>query len=148
MRDGITHEYCNLLPKFSEEFDSPVLGKLPNGEWLQFTPTINLVNNGPAINDELGPASTLKDGGGQTYVETGEKVKCANVPRSIFNEETCFLSTESTACSASSTVGEVEIPMNASNIKHFYDLSERYIYAIKGLVNEELDQHPCVTETS
>ena len=145
LRDGITHPYCELLPNFSEEYDAPILGRLPTGEWLQFTPTINLENNGPEINDAPGSNKVLQDGGGSTYIQTGEKVKCANVARNIFNEETCFLSTDTTACTSSSTADEIDIPMNASNIKAFYELSDRYVYAIYGLENEDIDDHPCVS---
>lgn len=150
LRDGINHPNCALLPPFSEEYDAPILGRLPSGEWLQYTPTIKLRNNGPEINDAPGSSSSkvLHDGGGATFIQTGEKVKCANVPRNIFNEETCFLSTDALTCSSSNTVGEINIPMNTSNIKSFYELSDRYVYAIKGLENEDLNQHPCVSVKS
>lgn len=148
LRDGIDHPNCALIPPFSEEYDAPVFGKLPNGEWLQYTPTINLESNGPEINDVPDSNKVLPDGGGSIFIQTGEKVKCSNVARSIFNEATCYLSTNALACSSSNAIGEIDIPLNKSNIHAFYEHSDRYVYAITGLVNDEIGQHPCMTTTS
>ena len=75
---------CNAVPPFSEEYDSPIIGKLPDGTWLQYTPTILFEDNGPSINDVSGlSANVLSDGGGASFIATGEKLKCSNVQRSF-----------------------------------------------------------------
>jgi hypothetical protein len=149
LQNGLNHPSCDLIPSFAKEFDAPVFGKLPSGEWLQFTPTIVFKDNGPSINDAGDKsANVLSDGGGATFVATDENVKCANAARSIFNEDTCFLSRVSTACSSYTDAGgEITIKVNTSNIKAFYDLSERYVYAVRGLVMEQLDEHACKTQS-
>ena len=93
-------------------------------------------------------ANMLSDGGGKTFIQTGEKMKCSNVQRSFINEDTCFLSTKSMVCSASQPVGEVTIPRNTSNVIAFYDLAGKYFYAIRSLVMENLDEHVCVKTPS
>lgn len=103
--------FCDAVPPFAEEFDAPIFGMLPSGEWLSWSATILFEDNGPSVNDVDMKANVLSDGGGSAFVATGEKLKCSNVPRSFVNEATCFLSTESTACSASQPVGEVMIPV-------------------------------------
>lgn len=60
----------------------------------------------------------------------------------------CFLSAESTACSATQPVGEVAIMLNSTNILTFHDLTSRYIYAIQGLVMEDVSENPCVKSES
>ncbi|KAL7537288.1 hypothetical protein ACHAXR_008774, partial [Thalassiosira sp. AJA248-18] len=143
---GSTDPVCSSVPPFSEESDAPIIGILPNGEWIQWTPTIIFEDNGPSINvapeDDM-TTNVLSDGGGDLFVQTNEKLKCSNVQRSFVNEGTCFLSTESTACSATDPVGEVQIPMNTSNVIAFYDLADKYVYAVRGLVMEELNEHAC-----
>ena len=121
----------------------------PNGEWLQWSPTLLFEDNGPAMND-VGDLSTkvLADGGGEMFVATDTKLKCSNVQRSVFNEDTCFLSTTSTACSATQPVGEVVQPINETTINAFYDLVGRYVYAVKGLVMENIEDHPCSKDSS
>ena len=94
-------------------------------------PTENFTNN------------VLSDGGGEMFVATNEKLKCSNVQRSFVNEDTCFLSTESTACSATNPVGEVLIPITTTNVVEFYNLADKYVYAIRGLVMEDIDEHAC-----
>ena len=110
LRDGILNDpVCDLVPSFAEENDAPIFGRLPDGSWLQWTPTILLEDNGPSINTapEDMASNVLSDGGGEWSIKTGEKLKCSNVVRSFVNEDTCFLSTENTTCSSSEAVGEV-----------------------------------------
>jgi len=74
-----------------------VFGKLPNGVWLQWSPSILLEDNGPSFNDNdaSSKSKVLADGGGNTMIQTGNKAKCSNTRRSMFNEGTCRLSTVS-----------------------------------------------------
>lgn len=146
--NGSSDPVCANLPPFSEEGDSPILGVLPNGEWIQFTPTIIFEDNGPSINDQDRSSNVLTDGGGSSFVQTNEAMKCSNVLRSFVNEDTCFLSNEAQACAADQPVGEVLIEMNETNIIAFYDLASKYVYAIRGLVMEDLAEHPCNIEYS
>ena len=141
----MSNKICDSIPHVTEEYDAPVFGLLPNGEWLVWSPSILLKDNGPSINTPRGDfaSATLDDGGGLAVVETGEKVRCANVPRTFINEETCKLSTLSTACSFTNIADEVQIPMNTTNVMKFYELSDQYVYAIRGLVMENLNEHPC-----
>jgi sucrose-6-phosphate hydrolase SacC (GH32 family) len=91
-----------------------------------------LEDNGPLINDDGDQTSNvLIDGGGETFVLTKEKTKCANVQRSFTNEDTCFLSTSSMTCSASQPIGEIPIVLDANTIKVFYNESEKYVYAVR-----------------
>ena len=154
LRDGLdsaAYPECDLISPFAEEgYSAPVFALLPDGAWLQWTPTIILEDNGPSINalQSALADNTLADGGGETFIETNEQVKCSNVPRTFFNEATCSLSTLSTACSAVREIGEVLISMSKANVISFYDLSQRYVYAVRGLVMESLDEHACVAQTS
>jgi len=109
LRNGLDDPICDLVPSFAEENDAPIFGQLPDGSWLQWTPTIQLEDNGPSINTapEDRASNVLSDGGGEWSTKTGEKLKCSNVVRSFVNEDTCFLSTENTTCSSSEAVGEV-----------------------------------------
>ena len=145
LSNGLTATVCDSLPAFAEEGDAPVLGLLPSGEYVQWTPTILLEANGPSINDAAqdGTNNVLSDGGGGNFIRTKEKTKCSNAHRSFVNEKTCFLSTEPTACSAAQAIGSVMIKLTASNIRTFYDLEDRYVYVVRGLVMESLEEHAC-----
>jgi hypothetical protein len=72
----------------------------------------------------------------------------ANVPRSFENEDTCIYSTLSTACSPSRELGEVLIEMNETSIPAFYEHGDKYVYAIRGLAMENLDEHACIEPKS
>lgn len=150
LRSGFNGTVCDLIPPFAEEFDAPIFGKLPSGEWLQWTPTIILESNGPSINDGSGDstANVQSDGGGNAFVTTGEKLKCSNVPRSFINEETCFMSTLSTACSATNLVGEVTMPLNTTVVLDLHDLTGREVYAVRGLIMERISESPCAKVNS
>lgn len=67
-----------------------------------WTPKVQLEDNGPDINAEPEDMSTnvLSDGGGEWSAQTGGKLKCSNVMRSVFNEDTCFLSTDNSTCTS------------------------------------------------
>lgn len=149
LEEGLSDDpICDLIPPQAEEQNPPVFAKLPNGEWLQWTSTLMFEDNGPSINDENLTAKVIPDGGGAAVLATNERMKCSNVPRSFLNEETCFLSQLTTACSIAQEVGEIEILMTEANIVAFYSYGNRFIYAIRGLGMETIDEHPCVASTS
>jgi hypothetical protein len=90
LSNGFNGAIRDLILPFAEEHDALIFGKLPSGEWLQWTPTIQLEDNGPSINDPLGnwTAKVLVDGRGKAFVTTNEKLKCSNVQR-VFTNKTC-----------------------------------------------------------
>lgn len=102
LRNGITTDsmFCDAVPSFAEEGDAPIFGKFGD-IWLQWTPTVQLEDNGPDINaaPEDMANNVLSDGGGEWSNKTGEKLKCSNAIRSFVNEATCHLSTDPSACS-------------------------------------------------
>lgn len=108
LRDGLTDPICDLVQSFAEVNDAPVFGLMPDGSWLQWSPKIELEDNGPSINaaPEEMSSNVLSDGGGARSNETDGTLKCANVVRSFVNEDTCFLSTADTACSSTEIDGE------------------------------------------
>jgi len=75
--DRVLYPICDTITS-SEEFSSPVFAKTPLGKWLQWSPTLNLQTNGPSINAAPGEmtSSTLVDGGGEAFIQTGEKLMC------------------------------------------------------------------------
>jgi len=151
LKNGSTDPICDQLPSFSDENDAPILGRLPNNVWIQFTPSLILENNGPDVNTPPSQMEkhALPDGGGSIRTQTGGVVGCSNVPRSILNEETCFLSMDRSACSnPGSSLSLQEITLSTSNINAFNEEESKYIYAIQGLVLEDLEQHPCLAERS
>ena len=119
LRDGSTDPICDSIPLYANEEHPPVFGRLANGEWVQWTPTLILEQNGPSVNDTKPEESmnkgTLRDGGGSVDVQTGGAVSCSNVPRSFVNEDTCFLSTDDSACIIKNDV-ELQISLTPSNI--------------------------------
>jgi len=146
LRDGLTDPICDHTPPFASENDGPVFGLLPSGEWLQWTPTILLEDNGPSINASSGDKAkhTLSDGGGSN----GGIVRCANAPRSFVNEDTCFLSTDTTACSNTKRDFDLEIHMTTANIATINSIGQNFVYAIRGLGIEDINQHPCLAKNS
>ena len=97
--DSNAYPICNTLPDFPVEVADPIFGKLPDGTYVAWTPTISLEPNGPSVNTPASEraSSTLSDGGGATYNATQSALSlrsdahstfCANVPRSIFNSDT------------------------------------------------------------
>jgi len=75
--DRTLYPICDTITN-SEEFSSPVFAKTPQGKWLQWSPTLKLEANGPSINAGPGEMSisTLVDGGGDAFIQTGEKLMC------------------------------------------------------------------------
>ena len=101
----------------AEAYDAPIIGKLPDGTWLQWTPVLLWESNGPTMNQVLSgsedlTANVLRDGGGEMHVATGETLKCSNVQRSFINEGTCFLSNAATMRNECSNVRQRIIENN------------------------------------
>eukprot|EP00984_Skeletonema_dohrnii_P004238 scaffold1495_cov202-Skeletonema_dohrnii-CCMP3373.AAC.3 len=142
--DRSVYPICDTIAS-NEEYSSPVYVKTTEGKWLQWSPTIQLQANGPSMNalPEDKASSTLIDGGGEAFLQTG-----ANVARTFENEDTCIYSTASTACSPTRELGEVIIDLNETTVKAFYEFGEKYVYAIRGLAMENLDQHACLDTKS
>ena len=63
---------------------------------------------------------------------TGGVTKCANVPRTFKNEDSCVLSYSATACS-SYTAPDITIELNAENLELLHTLTGQYAYSILGL---------------
>jgi len=78
--DRNLYPICDTIAS-SEEYSSPVFAKTPEGKWLQWSPTIQLQTNGPSMNalPEDKASSTLIDGGGEAFIQTGEKLKCKSI---------------------------------------------------------------------
>eukprot|EP00986_Skeletonema_menzelii_P003357 scaffold1026_cov141-Skeletonema_menzelii.AAC.8 len=115
---------CDTLSDITEQGDAPVHGKLDDGTFVLFDPRLMLQEN-TVDNPE-------SDGGGLIKTLTGDVTKCANVPRTFLNEDSCVLSTMATACS-SSTAPDLQIELNAENIGILHDLTGQYVYGILGL---------------
>ena len=101
------------------------------------------------------PENPLPDGGGQVTIDTDGAVLCSNAPRTPFNEDDCFLSTNESACSAA-TQPTFSIILNDETLQGFYTWTKRYIYAIDNLpfdnnTDETLEtylEHPCDSNSS
>lgn len=136
--NGMDHPVCNTIPSVLREGDAPVLARLSDGTWLQWTPQM--------VWEENTPGNSIPDGGGQTQMVTSKDTRCSNVPRNFLNEDFCNLSTEATACSQASAPAEFDLVMNETNIAKLFNLTGRYVYAIKGLVLDDAGtQNPCQT---
>lgn len=90
-RISLENSMCQGLPTF-DPFGPPTYAKTRDGEWLLHDPRI--------IMEENTMENPLPDGGYGDWKDD-DTFYCSNVPRSIFNEDTCFLSTTK-ACVAGS----------------------------------------------
>ena len=63
---------------------------------------------------------------------TGQRAKCANVPRTFLNEEHCTLSTATSTCGAAG-VPIINIELNETNIADLHILTGQYLYGVLGL---------------
>jgi len=124
LHDELTDPLCSTLNEVSEDDDTPVFGKLPDGSWLVYDPRLKL--------EENTPISHLEDGGGLIQSLTGGDSRCVNAPRTFVNEEQCTLSFSPTACGSSGTP-DVEIELNANNIAFLHSITGQYIYGVLGL---------------
>ena len=133
--DASYSSICSRLPSVPESGDEPIFGKLSNGTWFIFDPRIDFYNNTLE--------SPVNDGGQTSVTASGGETYCSNVPRTFLNENQCKLSSD--ACKPSSDK-EIEILLENSTIAAINILTERYVYAITGLLVKYegivLD-HPC-----
>jgi len=127
---ALTDDVCNQLNDVTEERDPPVFGQLPDGSWLQFDPRLMLEEN--IVDDPIA------DGGGLVRSLTGEQTKCANVPRTFLNQDSCSLSNSSLACGSAGTPN-LMIDLDAPNIIRFHDITGQYVYAVIGLPLTDVD---------
>jgi len=99
-------------------------------------------------------ASPMMNGGGdlvaatQTVEDPRDQTLCASAPRTLFNQESCVLSTEPGACGQA--VGSVQstIELIEANFERVYEASggTKFIYTVTGLRNDEADvpyEPPC-----
>ena len=138
LKNGFTGNVCNEIPEITEDNDTPIFGKLPDGSWVQWDPRVVLKTNTP---DE-----PIPDGGGSIVLATGGQTLCSNAPRTFLNEEQCFLSSTLGTCNSPS-FPEISIPLNDVNIQELHGLTGRYVYSIEGLVLKDnfnnVVRHPC-----
>ena len=80
--DRAKYPMCDSIAS-NEEYSAPVFAKTPSGKWILWTPTIDLRQNGPPMNADPGEMTsfTLLDGGGEAFIQTGEKLKCKSTPK-------------------------------------------------------------------
>ena len=126
---------CSGLPPVPDLNDEPIFARTSNGTWLIFDPRLEVETNTLS--------SPISDGGKAMFTASGGEKYCSNAPRTFLNENQCQLSSD--ACKASSN-SQVEILLENSTIAALNNITERYVYAIKGLLVKyngiNLD-HPC-----
>jgi len=122
--DAIDDPLCSQLSDVTEQNDSPVFGKLPDGSWLQFDPRLKLEDNTVE--------SPIVDGGGLVQALTGRQTRCANAPRTFLNEKNCTLSFSASAC-GSLGAQQLEIELNEESIISLHDMTDQYVYGVLGL---------------
>ena len=114
LANGLNEDQCGELNDVTEETDSPVFGKLPDGSWLQFDPRVVLEGNTVK--------SPIPDGGGLVKSLTGDQTMCANAARTFLNEEHCTLSESNMACGSAGTPN-LSIELSPDNIQVLHDIS-------------------------
>ena len=123
--DRLDDKVCSQLPNVAKDEDPPTFAQLPDGTWLQFDPRLNLNDNTVQ--------RPLPDGGGIVPILTKDYAQCANVARSLFNEDDCILSSEPTVCTGSYSKPNIVIGLNADSIVAIHNITGLYLYAVKGL---------------
>jgi len=134
LTSGFSGPICDLVPHFAEKTDAPIFGKLSDGSWVQWTPTIIQETNGPSINDEDMTANVLSDGGAEVFNKTGGVTKCSNVPRSFVNEDTCFMSSEACLSNGGGIVHDAIVCGSLGEVANDPTLTETYA------IESELDE--------
>jgi len=141
LTSGLSDDLCNSLPEQSEDFDAPVFGAHETLGYLIWDPRLRFETN--TLENQI------SDGGGSIELSTGGMTKCFNAPRTFLNEETCFLSTEASACGSIPTP-DTTFALNSTNIVALQSLTGKYLYAMKGLVVTQdginTVEHPCFKE--
>ncbi len=139
---ALDDDLCDSIPEAFVRGDAPVFGRLSDGTWLHFDPRLSIKLNTPD--------SPLPDGGKSSQVVTGGVTRCSNVPRTFLNEDQCTLSSD--ACKLTAPT-QIEVVLDDESITKLFNLTDRYIYAMKGLnvVDQNDDEgefawklpHPC-----
>lgn len=133
----LTTSACDVLPDpWNNPDDSfplaPIFGRSRiNGtlEYLLYDPRLVLMEN--TIENPLA------DGGGEITSKTNGATFCSNAPRTFLNEEHCFLSSETTACSAA-TIPTFAVKLEHAFLTGLYNITGRYVYAVDNLpINNE-----------
>jgi len=120
---GLIYDYdisdpvCDSLP--SGDF-SNLMGVFAGGEQAYYDARIEL--------DQNTLESPIFDGGGTTELAGA---LCSNVPKTFLNLDSCFLSSEPTACSPFRA--NPTFLLNTDTLSTFYQATGRYVYAIRGL---------------
>jgi len=129
---------CANIPVITEADATPVFAKLPDGTWLMHDPRLVL--------EENTLENPIFDGGGTAVIETDETVLCSNAPRTFLNEDHCVLSNEFSTCGVSPPP-VTNLLLEDENIITLTNLTQRYVYAIKGLRVVDMFgnavPHPC-----
>lgn len=115
---------CSNLPALRQFQDKPVFGKLSNETWLMFDPRLDVKTN--TLD------SPMSDGGCSSQVASGGLTFCSNTPRTFLNENECKLS--SNVCQGAFNNNQHEITLENSSIASINNLTEHYVFAIKGLL--------------
>jgi len=140
--NGITNNpsFCDRMSGQAEDEDAPVFAIHPTLGILQWDPRLILEPNTLS--------NPLPDGGGITKLVTGEKTKCSNVERTIFNEEHCVMTQDPNVCKVDADTSSIEISLDRINLLNLFDLTGRYVYSIMGLKVKQTEfsyevDHPC-----
>lgn len=104
--------------------DTLIYGRTQDGVWFLYEPTIQLVENA------LSPPPRVADAGVASW-QAQRTGYCANVPRSVFNEESCVVSTN--ACTAA-TAGSGDDAEHAAT--NYTAATQRTEYVVCGSPGE------------
>jgi hypothetical protein len=138
LQQNLIDAKCDSIPPVIDFTTPPIFGKHPNGDWLLFDPHLELGNNTPT--------QPMSDGGRANLLDSYQQTICSNVRRSFLNENQCIVPTNISVCRPLYPQ-EAALTLSDFNIRQLYNLTGRYVYALKGLPVE--DQygnkllHPC-----
>jgi len=123
LKVGLNSSQCDSQ-KISTVMGDPPVFAIYNSTWLQFDPHLRFERNSLR--------TPLSDGGGEHQIISGGTALCSNVERTFLNEETCFLSTESSSC-GSVSANDISFTLNEENIRALNLLTGHYVYTVVGL---------------
>ncbi|KAL7561156.1 hypothetical protein ACA910_011978 [Epithemia clementina (nom. ined.)] len=148
IKQPLTDNICSQL-KYNSGGPVPIVFGLhqQTGEYWVHDPRFVLQENSLS--------RPLVDGGGTLVEETASdnpyyQATCANVARTWQNEDSCYLSLDPNVCGAANNRQSVELTLNETTLKLFYNLtatfdleSARYVYAVNGLrINDDTETPP------
>jgi len=138
LKQNLTDSMCNSVPAVIDFTTPPIFGRHPNGDWLLYDPHLKLNTNTLA--------QPMSDGGRNNLINSFERTLCSNVHRSFLNENQCIVPANVSVCRPLYPPATA-LTLNELNIRQLYNLTGRYVYAMKGL--PVVDQygtkllHPC-----